>query len=219
MKFPRIYLVLDNCFAIKRWIRPSEWLKIIKEIGFAYVEASTDNEFDPIFFPEDYSLEWMEEVKKGEKATGLKVVNFYTGYQTYRTAGLAHYDYRVKEMLLEKWFKPLIKRAADLKVKGIGFSIFALSDEVLQDNGLYLKTSETIIDSLAEISKYAYENNKVQISFEQMYTPQQPPWTIKGTFDYLKRIYNKYKTPVYVTIDVGHMIGQKKFLRPSRQSY
>lgn len=217
MKYPKIYLVLDNCFAIKRWIKPSEWLKIIKEIGFTYVQASTDNEFDPIFFPKNYSMEWLEEVKKEEKATGLKVINFYTGYQTYRTAGLAHYDYRVKEMLIEKWFKPLIRRAADLKVKGIGFHIFALTDEVLQDKDKYLETSEIITDSLAEISKYAYKNNKIQISIEQMYAPHQPPWTIKGTFDYLRKIYNKYKIPVYVTIDVGHMVGQKKFLRPSKQ--
>ena len=217
MKYPRIYLVLDNCFAIKRWIKPSEWMKIIKDIGFTYVQASTDNEFDPIFFPEDYCLDWMEEVKKEEKATGLKVINFYSGYQTYRTAGLGHYDYRVREMLIEKWFKPLIRRAADLDAKGIGFHVFALTDDVLQDNDKYLETSEIITDYLAEISKYAYENNKIQISFEQMYAPHQPPWTIEGTFEYLEKIYNKYKTPGYVTIDVGHMVGQKKFLKPSKK--
>ena len=49
MSYPRIYLVLDNCFAIKRWIKPSEWMQIAQDLGFGYVQASTDNEIDPLF--------------------------------------------------------------------------------------------------------------------------------------------------------------------------
>ena len=26
MKYPKIYLALDNCFALKRWVEPETWL-------------------------------------------------------------------------------------------------------------------------------------------------------------------------------------------------
>ena len=90
-------LVLDNCFALKRWIRPIEWLKLTKDLGFNYVQASTDNEIDPLFSPNGYIDDWFDEVKQGEQSIGIKVINFYTGYQTYRTVGLAHHDEECKE--------------------------------------------------------------------------------------------------------------------------
>ena len=61
---PELYLVLDNCFAIKRWVRPAEWMRVAKEIGFSYVQASTDNEMDPLFSTEGYMDEWFREVEK-----------------------------------------------------------------------------------------------------------------------------------------------------------
>lgn len=37
MRFPKIYLGLDNCFAIKRWINPEDWMRVTREIGFSYI--------------------------------------------------------------------------------------------------------------------------------------------------------------------------------------
>jgi sugar phosphate isomerase/epimerase len=216
MKYPNIYLVLDNCFAIKRWVKPSEWLQLTKEIGFNYAQASTDNEIDPLFSPEQYMDDWFAELKRNEKKTGVKVINFYTGYQTYRTIGLAHHDERVREKLLEGWFKPLIRRIADLNAAGIGFSYFAIPDEALQDPAKYRERTELILSQLQELAEFADENGKVAVSFEQMYAPQQPPWTIDGTKHYLKRIYEARQKPLFVTLDVGHMVGQCKFLRPTK---
>ena len=30
---PKIYLGIDNCFALKRWTTPAEWAKVIKDLG------------------------------------------------------------------------------------------------------------------------------------------------------------------------------------------
>lgn len=215
IRYPKIFLVLDNCFAIKRWIKPLEWMELIKEIGFKYAQASTDNEIDPLFSPIDYMDEWFSDVRRCEKSTGVKVVNFYTGYQTYRTVGLAHHDVRVRRQLMDKWLKPLIWRIAELGASGIGFSFFAIPDEVLQDPNKYKERTEIILNLLGELSEYAFENGNIQVSFEQMYAPHQPPWTIKGTQEYLKNIFSINKKPIYVTLDVGHMVGQTKFMRAS----
>ena len=47
--YPRIYLAIDNCFASKRWSTPADWMKVISDAGIYYVEASADNECDPLY--------------------------------------------------------------------------------------------------------------------------------------------------------------------------
>lgn len=214
MKYPKLYLVLDNCFAVKRWVRPAEWMEVVKELGFNYVQASTDNEIDPIFSPPEYMDDWFREVKHCEKTIGVKVANFYTGYQTYRTVGLAHHDKRVRRKVVEEWFKPLIRRIADLKSTGIGIYYHAIPDEALQDPDKYEERTRIVKELLGEIAVYAYENG-IQISLEQMYDPHQPPWTIDGARQYLKDVLSNCKKPLYITLDVGHMIGQRGFLKAS----
>ena len=217
MVYPKIYLVLDNCFAIKRWIKPIEWMTIAQDLGFGYVQASTDNEIDPLFSTDDYMDDWFGEVKKLEKKTSLKVINFYTGYQTYRTVGLAHYDKRIRDKIMNGWLKNLVMRIADLKAKGLGFCFFAIPHEILQNPDEYSETMRSIYDQMADLAEFAYNNGRVQISNEQMYAPHQPPFTINGTKEFIKKIYAVNQKPSYVTIDVGHMTGQGKFLMPSKE--
>jgi len=213
MRYPKMYLVIDNCFAIKRWVRPSEWMRVIKDIGFSCIEASTDNEFDPLFSTRGYMEDWVKEVQALEKMHRLKVVNFYTGYQTYRTVGFAHHDSRIREKLLAEWHKELVQHASRLGA-GIGFSFFAFPDELLQDPGKYEEAMKRVIGILSELVQYAWDQGRVSISVEQMYAPHQPPWTIEGSKTYLKELYRLCGKPSYITIDLGHQVGQKKFQRP-----
>ena len=90
MEYPRICLAVDNCFASKRWTMPSRWMRLAQKIGINYVEASADNECDPLYMDQKYLDDWSEEVKQMEKETGVKVINLYSGHGTYSTLGLAH---------------------------------------------------------------------------------------------------------------------------------
>lgn len=76
MNYPKIYLVLDNCFAIKRWVEPETWGPLIKELGFDYVEASFDNEADFFYSPQWYLDEWFDRVKAVEVTQNIRVANF-----------------------------------------------------------------------------------------------------------------------------------------------
>ncbi len=218
MSYPRIYLTVDNCFAIKRWVRPSTWMPAIRELGAGYVEASTDNECDPLFATTEYLDDWAGEVLAEEQKHGLKVANFYTGYQTYRTVGLAHHDPRIRENLLNGWLKPMTRLARKVRAAGIGFSFFAMPDKVLQSPAAYVETEDMIYRILAELLDYASAEPAISVSIEQMYAPHQPPWTIEGSREFLRRLYALARTPGYITIDVGHQVGQRRFLRPDRQA-
>jgi len=215
MNYPRIYLVIDNCFAIKRWVRPEDWMELCAEIGFKYVQASTDNEIDPLFSTPEYMDDWFTQVERSSKKTGVELVNFYTGYQTYRTAGLAHPDRRIVEHLKKNWIYNLVERINRFGADGLGFSYFAIPDRVMQDPKLHKATIETLYEDLCDIANFAYEQNEVKVSVEQMYVPYQPPFTIQDSKQYLQRVYEKDSKPIYITLDTGHMVGQHKFLRPS----
>lgn len=217
VKYPKIYLVLDNCFAIKRWVKPQEWMKLAKELGFRYVQASTDNEIDPLFHPLNYIDGWFKEVKKLQEELDIKVVNFYTGYQTYRTVGLTHPNLESRRKLIDEWFKRIIPGIRDLGAKGLGMHMWAITQEVLQQPHVYMDTLDLLYDELAEIADYARQYGELQISYEQMYDPHLPPFTIQGAKEFITEIYSRKQSPSFVTIDVGHMGGQAKFLRPSQE--
>lgn len=56
------------------------------------------------------------------------------------------------------------------------------------------------------------------VGVEQMYASHQPPWTITGAKEMLRRIYAIGGASFYLTDDVGHMNGQQFFLRPTEES-
>ena len=60
MEYPKIYLALDNCFALKRWVEPETWLPLIKDLGYTSIQASYDNEFDMLYNTKEYIDSWLE---------------------------------------------------------------------------------------------------------------------------------------------------------------
>ncbi len=216
MTDPKIYLAVDNCFASKRWTSPREWMDVIKSLGLYYVEASADTECDPLYMGSDYMQRWTEDVLLASNETGVKVANLYSGHGTYATLGLAHTDPAVRQRFLVDWLEPMCKTAASVGA-GLGFFCHAFSDSVLQSPSRYEEFRENLYDSLAELSKYAIGCGCRPIGVEQMYSPHQIPWTVNGASELIKKVVKRSGgAPFYITVDVGHQSGQRKFVRPSR---
>lgn len=211
--YPRIYLAIDNCFAAKRWTAPPEWGSIIKNLGLQYIEASADNECDPLYNGPEYFIDWIKEVKETEEELGVKIVNLYSGHGTYSTLGLGHNINKVHDRMLNKWLKSIIKISSYLGA-GMGFFCHAFNQKTLQDQQLYDKTLHRLYDDFAYLAKYAADKGLKTISVEQMYTPHQVPWTIEGATDLLKEVYARLSRPFYLTIDVGHQCFQKRYQMP-----
>lgn len=212
---PKIYLGIDNCYAAKRWIRPSEWMRMIKNLGLRYIEASADTECDPLYMGPDFTRDWIADVKKWERELDMKVVNLYSGHGTYVTSGITHYDSRVAARFRDQWVKSQMDTANALNA-GFGFFVHGFEELLLQDRGLYMEKLETLYDSLADIARYARKTGMSYVGVEQMYSPHQPPWTIDGTLKLLKEVYRRSGgAPFYITADLGHMNGQQFFTRPS----
>ena len=214
---PQIFLTMDNAFATKRWTRPQEWARIIRDLGIRYIEASADTEADPFYCGLDYLYDWLGEVRAASEKHGVSVDNLYTGYSTYRTLGLAHPDARVRARVLDGWLKVMAQIAVQLPA-GLGFYLHAFREAMLQDPVAYRQATELVYEGLAEVARYAGELGPVPIIVEQMYSPHQTPWTIEGTFEYLREVGRRSGFPAYVAVDTGHQTGQHRFLRPSRET-
>ena len=210
---PIIYLGIDNCFASKRWVRPSEWTRVIRDLGLRYVEASADTECDPLYMGPEFTKSWIGETKEACAKQGIVVKNVYSGHGTYATCGLSHYDSRVTRRFLNEWMKAQVDTAAAL---GAGFGFFAHGFEelLLQDDGLYAAKLDELYDTLAELAAYARARGVDYVGIEQMYSPHQPPWRIADAEELMREVFRRSGAPFYITADLGHMNGKQYFQRP-----
>jgi sugar phosphate isomerase/epimerase len=208
---PRIHLALDNCFASKRWTEPQEWMEIARDCGIYHIEASADNECDPLYSTPEALCDWVGRAQQASQTTGIKVSNLYSGHGTYATLGLAHSDVRVRDRIQHDWLEPMIATAASLSA-GMGFFCHAFSQITLQDPLRYADAYADLIRRLGEIATYAQAKGVV-VSVEQMYTPHQIPWTVAGSAQMLREIAES--APLYLTLDTGHQVGQQHYIKPT----
>ena len=210
VEYPTIFLAIDNCFASKRWTSPNEWCSIIKESGINFIEASADNECDPLFTVPSYINDWLKEVKFSCEKNNIDVLNFYSGHGTYAMTGLANPDERIRNHIANNWIQPYIKMASELKA-GVGFFCHAFPNVVLQNSDIYLNEVKKLENTLMEIRDFASLISDKTISLEQMYSPHQYPWTIETAIDFIQG------TGIYITLDTGHQVGQRLFLKPTSE--
>ena len=213
MSCPRVFLAIDNCFAAKRWTRPLEWARIVQALGIAHVEASADNECDPLYCDPAYLTDWIDDVKDAYERTGVKVANLYSGHSTYSFLGLSSPDRRNQGRIQDQWLKPMIRNASQLQA-GVGFCCHSFSDETLQNSASYAAAEDAVYTRLGELASFAAHCGVESIGVEQMYAPHMIPWTIQGARRLLREVCARTKSHIYLTIDVGHQSGQRKFLRP-----
>lgn len=213
---PKIYLAIDNCFASKRWTDPGDWMRIIADMGVRHVEASADNEIDPLYSTDIYRQKWLDEIANESIKTGVNICNLYSGHGTYTTSGLAHEDESVRDHIMDNWIKKMIDTASTQEA-GMGFFCHAFNRTILQDKEKYYFHLGDLYARLAGLAEYAAHQGLKSLGLEQMYTPQQVPWTIKGARELLEDVFKRSGKPFYLTIDVGHQSGQRKFLKPDHK--
>ena len=215
MAGPRIYLAIDNCFASKRWTRPAEWAAVVRDLGLTCVEASADNECDALYSTAAYRDQWADQVRDAYQRTGVRVVNLYSGHGTYATLGLGHTDRGVRDHMLNDWAKVMVETAGRLDA-GLGFFCHAFDLATLEDPAAYESAERDLYDRLAEVAAHAARCGARTVGVEQMYTPHQIPWTLDGADTLMREVLARSGQPFYLTIDTGHQIGQRRFLRPQR---
>lgn len=216
MTDPKLYFAIDNCFASKRWTEPDEWAEVIANLGIRYVEVSADTECDPLYMGEAYTASWREKTAEACAKHGLAVANLYSGHGTYSTLGLAHWDSRVRDRFRDQWIKKQMDTAKVFQA-GMGFFAHAFDQRILQSPAAYQESYQELLHNLEEIAQYARTLEMPYVGVEQMYSPHQVPWTVEGAATLMRSIYAVRGNPFYITIDVGHMSGQRNFTMPDKE--
>lgn len=211
---PKIYLAVDNCYGYKRWTEPRDWMIKSLDCGYRFIEASADTEADPLYMGPDYMCDWVKTVRTQQEATGARVINLYSGHGTYTTLGLAHPEARIRRRFIDQWFKPMVDAAAGVGA-GLGYYAHGFMQSDIQSRKSYQCKVDELYESLADIARHAEKAGVSYVSLENMYTPHMYPWTIRGAWDTLEKAYALAGYPTYLTVDVGHMAGQKRFMRPT----
>ncbi|MBR0463609.1 MAG: hypothetical protein IJJ23_04405 [Clostridia bacterium] len=201
--YPRIYLAIDNCVFYKRFSTPDDWARVIADLGLRYIEASADNELDPLYMGRDYLPGWIKAVKSAESKYGVKVANLYSGHGSYTTLGIAHPDGGVRANIRENFFFPLVETAAALGC-GLGFFAHAFDHKTLQSTDSYARYVRVVTEELCRINRHAAETDCGKVGVERMYTPHQYPWRNADTVSLLRDVTAGSGHDFYFTEDLGH---------------
>lgn len=211
---PRIYLAIDNCFAIKRWTEPKEWMRVINDLGLKYIECVTDIDNEPLLMEPNYRQQWVDEVQNLQAKTGNKVIMMYSNNSTYDTTGLAHPNPDVRNHIINTWFDNFMDMATGINAD-IGYFVHGIPEKILFDKDAYAKAYENATNSIIEINKRASHKGIGKVAIEQMYTPHQPPFTIQAMKDLMLHVYAESNKELYFTEDVGHHCD--KYMRPTNE--
>ncbi len=77
-------------------------------------------------------------MEEQEHRSGVRVDTFFTGYQTYRTAGLGHPDDEMADYLEREWMEKAV-RWLGRRRSHMGVSFFGIPDQALQEPERYHK--------------------------------------------------------------------------------
>jgi hypothetical protein len=70
----KIHLGVNNCFAVKRWPEPEEWLRIVaEEFQVRYVQFSLDI-FDPLLYP-SAKIKECHKIRRLSERFGITIVS------------------------------------------------------------------------------------------------------------------------------------------------
>lgn len=211
---PRIHLGIDNCFAIKRWTEPDDWGRVVKNLGLKYVEAVPDLECEPLLTPDDYRKDWVDKVNRMREKLGVQIVMFYSNDSTYDSIGFSHPDERVRRYFVDQWFGKFTDMAAAVG-SDIGYYVQATPENLLYSEEGRREAYEHAKICMTDVNKMAKAKGIKHVVLEQMYTPHQLPFSIKGMEDLMKEITKRSDYPFYLTEDVGHHCPL--YIRPTKE--
>jgi len=196
-------LGINTCFAVKRWIEPSEWIKIISnDLKLSNCQFSFDL-LDP-FSEEIAKSIIINEIILNLDKYGLIIHSAFTGLAIYSYNCLLHPNFGMR-MNYIYWYQQAIEIASSLGCRGVGGHIgaFSMSDYINEDRKRYLMDSLT--DSLRFLAVSAKMNDLDYFLVEPMPLSREPPYTIEGAKKFHEMVNsNNPGVPILFCLDLGH---------------
>ncbi|MHA1230975.1 MAG: sugar phosphate isomerase/epimerase family protein [Candidatus Helarchaeota archaeon] len=198
----KVHLGINTCFAVKRWVEPEEWIKIISDLKLEDCQFSFDL-LDP--FTEEITKSMiLNDIITNLDKYRIRVHSCFTGLAAYSYNLLLHPDFGMRMNFLY-WYQQAIDMASSLGCRGVGGHVaaYTMKDYKNESRKEYLFNS--FIDSLQFLASHAKMSDLDYFLVEPMPLAREPPYDIDGAKKF-NEIVNKNNpgVPIVYCIDLGH---------------
>lgn len=126
-----IHLGINNCFAVKRWPDPEQWVEVITErLGLQVCQLSMD--LLPLAFSPEAARDYAVESEKIARTSALTIHSLFTGLGAYASNLLLSTRPAARDHA-ENWYREAIELTALSGANGFGGHVGALSVSAAAD--------------------------------------------------------------------------------------
>jgi D-erythrulose 1-phosphate 3-epimerase len=196
----RVRLGINNCFAVKRWPRPADWARIVRdELGLDLVEVSLDL-IEDITTPTGRQRA-AEQIRDALTEYRLQTATTFTGLAAYSRNLLMHPDAERRRAAVD-WYGAVIDLTARLGASGAGGHVGAMSVPDWSDPGRRAERWSGLQHGLAEVTRRARDAGLEYMLVENLASNREPS-TIAGIQTLLTDGDSEH-VPARLCLDVGH---------------
>ena len=196
----RARLGINTGFAVKRWPRPDDWARIVRdELGLDTVELSLDL-IEDLGAPSSRRSA-VSQIRSALDEYGLRAETVFTGLAAYSLNLLMHPD-EVRRRAAADWYLGVVDLAARVGARGAGGHVGAMSVPDWTDPARRAQRWAGLRQSLAEIAAAARSAGLEYLLVENLASPREPS-TIAG-LETLLTEGDAAHAPVRLCLDVGH---------------
>jgi D-erythrulose 1-phosphate 3-epimerase len=196
----RARLGINNCFAVKRWPRPCDWARVVREeLGLDLVELSLDL-IENIGTPAERQRA-AEEIAAALSEYRLQAETTFTGLAAYSRNLLMHPDPGHRRAAVD-WYAAVIDVTARIGARGTGGHLGAMTVPDWSDPARRAERWSGLQQSVAEIARRARDAGLDYLLVENLASHREPS-TIDGVETLLTDGDSEH-VPVRLCLDVGH---------------
>ena len=195
-------LGINNCFAVKRWPEPEEWLRIVKkDLGLDVLQFSLDL-LDPRTTEPARSIQ-AQKIKDGAEKYKVKIQSTFTGGIGYHMNLLLHPDFEMRVDALD-WFQNAVVVSEKISAESMGgiigaFSMVDYADE--KKKSFIITELKYVLHSLASMAKIA---GLKYLLIEPSPVPREVPSTIDEAIRLYEFFNDGAPLPIMYLVDLGH---------------
>ncbi|WP_166997259.1 sugar phosphate isomerase/epimerase family protein [Paramicrobacterium fandaimingii] len=198
-------LGINTCFAVKRWTRPDDILRIVgEELGLQVCQLSVDNV--PLADPRSAeSREYVRRFAATCDTAGVELDSIFTGLAAYSTSLLLDDDEDARNAA-EAWYESLIVLGGIAGVRSVGGHIGALSVPTASDPARRERAMDELRDRMLRLSQRAENEGLATLLFENMAVSREPG-SVRENALALEGSLATASVPWQLCFDVGHPVA------------
>jgi sugar phosphate isomerase/epimerase len=197
----RLHLGINNCFAVKRWPEPEQWLSIVKnDLGLDCCQFSLDL-VDPLLDQVALSA-YATDVRKLAEQFNVLIHSTFTGLAAYSWSQLLHPQEAMRNAAM-RWYEQAISFTAQLGAWGTGGHIGAFSVQDAADPTRRDALTMELYDRLNLLARSAAKAGLQFFMFENMAVAREFGHSIEEAMA-LAAFSAENGVPFVLCLDVGH---------------